>query len=135
MTNHGIVHEVDVVAALLQRNGKFLLCRRPEEKRHGGLWEFPGGKVDPGESFRDALRRELEEELRLVVSDSGHPLASIPDESSGLLIHFIPTEAGGNPEPLEHSSVDWVRPSKAQEYSLAPADQAFVEQHFGEGTL
>lgn len=87
--------------------------------------------MQPGENFADALRRELREELRLVVADSGQPLASIPDESSGLTIHFIPTEAGGKPEPLEHSAVGWVRPSEVYDYSLAPADQVFVEQHFG----
>lgn len=120
-----------MVAALIERNGKLLLCRRPKEKRHGGLWELPGGKVQVGEKFGEALRRELREELRLRVTDSEEPLASIQDGPSGLTIHFLPTTAEGAPEPLEHSAVEWVQPDRAAHYPLAPADQTFVAQHFG----
>lgn len=86
------------------------------------------------ESFEEALRRELQEELRLRVTESASPLASIADSPAGLTIHFIPTKADGEPEPLEHSSVGWIRPSRVAEYSLAPADQAFVENYFDRRT-
>ena len=50
------------MAAVIERDGKLLVCRRPGHKRHGGLWEFPGGKLEPGETIVDAARRELDEE-------------------------------------------------------------------------
>ena len=58
-----------VLAAVIERSGKFLMCRRPEHKNHGGLFEFPGGKLEAGESLADAARRELLEELALEVLD------------------------------------------------------------------
>ena len=64
-----------VVAAVVRRGDTVLLCRRPLEKRHGGLWEFPGGKVQPGETATQALERELDEELGLELSAAAARLA------------------------------------------------------------
>ncbi|HSG49130.1 MAG TPA: NUDIX domain-containing protein, partial [Longimicrobiales bacterium] len=56
---------IPVIAAVIHRDGRYLVGRRPDDKRHGGLWEFPGGKLDPGESWLEAARRELSEELEM----------------------------------------------------------------------
>lgn len=59
---------------MIRRDGRYLVCRRPAQKRHGGLWEFPGGKIDDGESLLDAARRELAEELSINVIEVGATL-------------------------------------------------------------
>ena len=116
----------DVVAAVVQRDGRYLLGRRPEEKRHGGMWEFPGGKLDPGEDAADAARRELAEELSLEVLSVGSPLHSLRDSASSFVIHFHPVETRGEPEALEHSQVGWYALDEMAGMRLAPADAGFV---------
>jgi 8-oxo-dGTP pyrophosphatase MutT (NUDIX family) len=73
---------ITVAAAVIQQDGRYLLCRRPAHKRHGGLWEFPGGKLHDGESVTDAIRRELREELHVEPTSVGPVRASIPDQGS-----------------------------------------------------
>src|SRR5690242_21147044 len=68
-----------VLAAVVLRYGRYLVCRRPAHKRHGGLWEFPGGKLEPGESLLDAANRELTEELNVSVVSVGEPIYSAHD--------------------------------------------------------
>ena len=115
-----------VVAAVLRRGGAVLLCRRPLDKRHGGLWEFPGGKVHPGETPGQALARELDEELGLVLTAAGAPLAELDDPGSAFTIAFHPVEASGEPEAREHLEVRWVEIARAADYALAPSDRRFV---------
>lgn len=114
-----------VVAAVILRDGRYLVARRPAAKRHGGLWEFPGGKVDPGESWLDAARRELAEELGMDVTSVGRTLRSIHDEGSPFVIHFVEVEADGEPVPTEHEAVAWHTPSELAALPLAPADARF----------
>lgn len=117
------------IAAVVQREGLVLLCRRPERKRHGDKWEFPGGKTRPGESILAALQRELSEELGVEVrSVAGNPI-SLPDPGSNYTVEFVPTEVLGEPQPLEHSEIAWVPPEKIDDYALAPADRIFANQH------
>jgi len=71
-----------VLAAVVQREDRFLICQRPAHKRHGGLWEFPGGKLEPGETHEHAARRELAEELDVAVRTVGRMLFSIADPGS-----------------------------------------------------
>ena len=95
------------MACVTKRNGLYLVCLRPPHKRYGGLWEFPGGKVEEGESDHQAVRRELQEELDLKVSWAGNVLFSMEDPGSEFEVHFIEVGVDGEPTPREHSRVDW----------------------------
>jgi 8-oxo-dGTP diphosphatase len=118
--------EVRVVAAVIVRNGSYLLGRRPVEKRHGGLWEFPGGKLDPGESVVDAARRELHEELALEVRDTGRLLMRVADERTSFVIEFVEVFAEGEPVAIEHEALGWFEPEVMTGMRLAPADASFA---------
>jgi len=118
---------IPVVAAVIERAGAYLICQRPLDKRHGGLWEFPGGKLLDGESPLEGASRELWEELELEVQTVGDPLLSLQDPDSDFLISFCPVEAFGEPKPLEHIDVRWVEPSELLDFDLAPSDRQFAE--------
>ncbi len=117
---------IAVGAAVVKRNGRYLLARRPQGKRHGGLWEFPGGKVQPGESTEVAIRRELKEELGMEVTEVGELLASIHDEGSDFEVHFHPVRAEGDPQLFEHDEVGWFDSDQLPDLPLAPTDRDFA---------
>src|SRR5678815_488315 len=98
---------VRVVAAVVERDGRLLLCRRPAGKRHAGLWEFPGGKLLPGEPVAEAARRELAEELGVGVLAVGERLLTLPDPGSVFVVEFYPVKIAGEPEALEHEELGW----------------------------
>lgn len=104
-----------------------LLCRRPSHKRHGGLWEFPGGKLEPDETLLDAARRELREELQMRATSLGEPLFTCQDPGSEFVIEFVEVVAEGEPVALEHEEVRWATVAEAKQLELAPADEAFVQ--------
>jgi mutator protein MutT len=116
---------VDVVAAVIRQNGKVLICQRPLEKRHGGLWEFPGGKVEPDESFVEAVRRELGEELGVSVKSVGKTLLSVRDPGSEFVINFVETVVEGRLTAREHIDLAWVSLDSLPEYDLAGSDRIF----------
>ncbi|MCL7928065.1 MAG: alpha/beta fold hydrolase [marine benthic group bacterium] len=118
---------IDVLAAVIRREDRFLVCRRPAGKRHAGLWEFPGGKIAPGESRQDAAARELREELDLELLHSVESRYSFRDPDSPFVIHFMEVEAGGTPRPTEHEEIRWVAGPDLLDLPLAPADRAFAE--------
>jgi mutator protein MutT len=115
-----------VVAAVIRRGETFLVCQRPAAKRHGGLWEFPGGKCEPGESDAAAVARELAEELAVTVTSVGAELLAVGDPGAPFLIVFIPVEIAGEPTALEHDALYWGAPSELLALPLAPSDQRFV---------
>lgn len=117
---------VAVIAAVIQRGDKYLLGQRPESKRHGGLWEFPGGKVRDGESRLEAIRRELAEELALKVVRIERLLFSVVDKGSPYVIEFVETIIEGTPIPYEHSEIAWLTIGELDELRLAPADAALA---------
>lgn len=117
---------VRVVAAVVGREDRLLLGRRPRHKRHGGLWELPGGKIDPDEAPADAARRELSEELALEVVHVGELLLAVDDEASPFTIEFYEASVRGEPRALEHSDVGWFSLEELTRMSLAPADAEFV---------
>lgn len=117
---------IHVVAAVVQNGQRYLLCLRPANKRHGGLWEFPGGKVLDGETFDVATRRELTEELGVRTTTVHGEIASFQDEHSHFLIHFLQVEIDGEPVAHEHQELGWFSPAEIQELALAPADREFV---------
>ena len=115
-----------VVAAVVEREGAFLICQRPAHKRHGGMWEFPGGKVDPAETTEEALARELIEELAVEVIRAGEILLRVADPGSEFVIEFVEAQILGEPVPLEHADIAWVRPAELLSYPLAPSDRVFA---------
>jgi mutator protein MutT len=119
--------DVPVVAAIVIRQGRALLCRRPRHKRHGGLWEFPGGKLLAGETLGEAAKRELAEELQIDLTEVRAHRGSRRDPGSAFVIHFVEVAAAGEPVSLEHDEVAWVAPADLRGYDLAPGDRAFVE--------
>ena len=116
---------IRVIAALVQREHRYLVGRRPSGKRHGGLWEFPGGKVLDGEDWLAAAARELAEELDMVVVSVGASVLVAQDPGSPFEIHFIRVAARGEPQPLEHSEVAWLTPEELQALPIA-ADAKMV---------
>ena len=121
---------IRVAAAVIEREGKFLIGKRPRHKRHGGLWEFPGGKLKNGESINTAIRRELIEELKLEVVSIGSNLLSIHDPESPFLIEFIEVQVEGEPQLIEHERVRWCRPRELKALDFAPSDAHFIREHF-----
>ncbi len=123
-----------VVAALIWRNGRFLICRRPPHKMRGGLYEFVGGKVEPGETKEQALARECREELDVTVrADSVYMELTheYPDMTVDLTL-FNATLVEGEPKLLEHTDMRWITPAQIPEYEFAPADQEILKKLMGE---
>ncbi|MDH5760667.1 MAG: NUDIX domain-containing protein [Gemmatimonadota bacterium] len=118
---------IHVVAVVIEREGRYLLGRRPPEKRHGALWEFPGGKTHDGEDHLAAARRELLEELDLEVRAVGRVIYSRQDPGSPFLIEFVKADVSGEPTALEHTEIGWYTPEELSSMPLAPTDAAFVE--------
>jgi mutator protein MutT len=118
---------IPVLAAVVQRNDKYLICQRPMHKRHGSLWEFPGGKQEAGETYFEAAQRELAEELGVKALTVGSPLFSIADPGSEFLIEFVPTVIDGEPKCFEHIDLKWTSLEEMVPLQLAPSDRRFVE--------
>jgi 8-oxo-dGTP diphosphatase len=118
---------IAVLAAVIAKDGHYLVCKRPAHKRHGGLWEFPGGKLEVGESWLEAARRELAEELDLAVESVAEPLYAVHDVGSPFVITFVPVTAAGDPQPLEHEELCWAKLDDLKAMELAPSDRAFAE--------
>lgn len=119
-----------VAAALVRADGRVLLQRRPSTKEHGDLWEFPGGKIEPGETPEAALSRELAEELGIAITGPAPvPLsfASVPAGSRHLLLLlFVVAEWQGEPQPLDAAALAWVEPARLADYPMPPADRPLV---------
>lgn len=115
---------IDVVGAAIVRDGKVLCARRGNGKSLAGYWEFPGGKVKPGESRREALRREIEEELLCEVTIADEVCTSIQRYDFGTvqLTTFICHLESGTPRLTEHQEIRWERPEDMPSLDWAPAD-------------
>ena len=114
----------DVVAALIWKENRFLICQRPAHKARGLLWEFVGGKVEPGESMKDALIRECREELDITVGVQDI-FTQVIHEYPDILIRltlFHCTIEEGTPKLLEHEDLKWITPSQIPEFDFCPAD-------------
>ncbi|WAC19192.1 (deoxy)nucleoside triphosphate pyrophosphohydrolase [Luteolibacter sp. SL250] len=123
--------EIQVVCGVIvDGEGRCLMCRRPDGKHLGGLWEFPGGKVDEGEMPDVALVRELEEELGIRVG-VGERLGDVRWDYGSVVVRLMPffcKTLSGNPLPLEHSEVRWGTLAEARELEWAPADVPILEE-------
>lgn len=121
---------VEVVAALIWKNGKFMICQRPAHKARGLLWEFVGGKVEPGETKEQALVRECREELAVTVAVQ-EEFMSLVHEYPDITIHltvFNAYIAEGVPQLLEHNDVRWIPPKEIKNYDFCPADKKILEK-------
>ena len=112
---------IPVLAAIIRRDALYLICLRPAHKRHGNLWEFPGGKLEPNETLLAAANRELTEELGVSALAVGEPLFSVADPDSPFLIEFVPTVISGDPACLEHSQLRWATLDELPALPLARA--------------
>ncbi len=119
-----------VAAALVDGDRRVLLQQRPAGRPMAGLWEFPGGKVEPGERPEAALVRELEEELGIEADAlSLSPAAFASAELDGrhlLLLLFLCRAWQGNPEPLHASALQWVEPRRMYDMAMPPADRPLI---------
>lgn len=119
-----------VACALVDADRRVLIAQRPEGKAMAGLWEFPGGKVEAGETPEAALIRELEEELGVATQTAClAPLsfASHSYEKFHLLMPlYVCRKWQGVPEPREHVALKWVRPQALRDYAMPPADEPLI---------
>lgn len=115
-----------VVAAVIRDGDQFLICQRPAHRRHGCLWEFPGGKCEAGETDAQAITRELAEELGVEVSAAGDALFAALDPDSSFVIAFLPVDIRGEPVCIEHAALAWASRHEMTAYELAPSDARFL---------
>ena len=119
-----------VAAALIDADDRVLIARRPPGKPMAGLWEFPGGKVGPGETPEDALIRELKEELAIEVCDdclAPYVFASHSYDDFHLLMPlFACRKWGGIPQSREGQALKWVRKEQLRDYPMPPADVPLI---------
>jgi mutator protein MutT len=123
-----MLEKVDVVAAIIRRAGKILITQRFDKAHLGGMWEFPGGKVEAGETLEVALQREIREELGLTIrvddeyhrTDHNYPAKSIR-------LHFFNcTILEGEPQPLDVADLQWVEPAQLTDFQFPPADAELI---------
>ena len=120
----------EVVAALIWDKNRFMICQRPGHKARGLLWEFVGGKVEPGETKQQALVRECREELGIRLS-VGEVFMEVVHRYPDITVHltlFCATIAEGIPQKLEHNDIRWITPAQIPGYDFCPADEEILER-------
>ena len=122
---------INVVCAIIERSGKTLVAKRPAFKSMGGKWELPGGKIEPGEDPREAIIREIREELgcQVVVRTELAPHEHQYPDFAIRLIPFICTLVEGDPRPLEHEEIIWADRGKLMSLDWADADIPIVNSY------
>ncbi len=126
---------IEVVAALIWEGDRFLIGQRPEHKARGLLWEFAGGKTEPGESKEQALIRECREELDVEIQ-VGDVFLEVTHEYTDLTVHLTLFHASivrGIPQKLEHQDLRWITPQEIENYAFCPADQVILDKLRREG--
>ena len=120
----------EVVAALIWDGDKFMICQRPAHKARGLLWEFVGGKVEPGETKEQALIRECQEELAVTL-EVGEVFMDVVHEYLDLTVHltlFHARIAKGVPQKLEHNDIRWITVDEIDGYAFWPADEEILKR-------
>ena len=126
---------VQVAAALIWRDNKFMICQRPTTKTRALQWEFVGGKTEPGETLQQALIRECMEELNITVAVNDI-FMEVDHEYPDIKIHltlFNCTIEQGVPELLEHNDLKWITPDEIPQYNFCPADKDILERIMSQG--
>ncbi len=121
---------VEVVAALIWENDKFLICQRPTNKARGLLWEFVGGKVEPSETKEQALIRECQEELAITV-EPHEVFMEVTHEYPDIIVHLTLFNCAilrGQPQLLEHNDMKWITSVEIQNYEFCPADEEILNK-------
>ena len=120
----------DVVAALIWDNDRFMICQRPAHKARGLLWEFVGGKVEPGETGEQALIRECREELavNIQVKDVFMKVVHEYPDITVCLTLYDAVIAEGIPQMLEHNDIQWITVEQIPDYDFCPADKEILER-------
>ncbi len=119
---------IEVVAALIVQDGQFMICQRPPHKNCGLMWEFPGGKVEKGESGPDALVRECQEELGVTLA-VGEMFTTVQHVYPAYTVHltlFLATLQDGEPQLMEHQALRWITAAGIPGYVFAPADAEII---------
>ena len=119
-----------VVAGVIVRGGRFLAARRSESMSWSGFWEFPGGKVEPGETLGEALERELREELSIAIDAFSLWKVKEKKVTGGairLFFHLV-TEFSGTPTPREGQELAWITCDEAKDYAFLPADEEVLSE-------
>lgn len=120
----------EVVAALIWDENRFMICQRPAHKARGSLWEFVGGKVEPGERKEEALVRECREELGVTV-DVGDVFMEVTHKYPDITVHLTLFSASireGVPQKLEHQDIRWITAEEIGKFSFCPADTEILEK-------
>lgn len=120
----------EVVAALIWDNNRFMICQRPAHKARGSLWEFVGGKVEPGESKEEALILECREELGVTV-EVGDIFMDVTHKYPDITVHLTLFSASireGVPQKLEHQDIRWITAAQIKEFTFCPADREILEK-------
>jgi 8-oxo-dGTP diphosphatase len=121
---------IEVVAALIWDKDKFMICQRPAHKARALLWEFVGGKVEPGETKERALIRECQEELAITLS-VGDVFMDVVHEYPDITVHltlFNATISKGIPQKLEHNDIKWITVEEIDQFDFCPADTEILVQ-------
>jgi mutator protein MutT len=120
---------IEVTAAIIRHEGKILITERPEGRHLEGLWEFPGGKKEPGETLEECVIREIREELGVQIKPY-KLLLSVTHEYETKIVElypFICSIVNGSPAPLEGQKMRWVDPEELSLYRFPPPDQKIIE--------
>ena len=119
----------EVTAGIILKEDKILIAKRGLDKKFSGRWEFPGGKLEPGESLQDCIKRELKEELNISIKNQEYFITNEHEyDNFKVKIHsFLIREYNGEIILNEHEELKWINPNKYEEYDILEADLPFIK--------
>ena len=124
------MRRIDAAIAIVLRENLLLICQRKHDDTFGGLWEFPGGKKERGETLEECLARELREELR-IVAQPVHALVPVEHDYPAVRVRlhpFICQHLAGQPQTIECQQFRWIAPQQLGEYEFPPANESLLEE-------
>jgi 8-oxo-dGTP diphosphatase len=120
---------INVVCAIIEQNGRILAAKRSDAQSHGGFWEFPGGKIDPGEDAEKAIVREIREELGtgIFVKRQLPPVTFDYQDKTVTLVPFVCEVVSGTLTPLEHEEIRWIDKDESSRLNWLPPDAEILK--------